>query len=178
MSTNETLREFFGRRERELSNRAIAVQRELEMIALELAEIRKARAALPATEDEMSRFISEDVGLGEILADIKTSPHIPDPEDAMTASPYDNMTIKQLVVQALRDNRGFRREGASTEQLREFIGHAYGRHIDRSSLTPQLSRLREDKLLVLIDGRWHRPLYRPSVRESVEEAVAELKGKK
>ena len=53
-------------------------------------------------------------------------------------SPYANLTMKELVVKALREHF---HQGATTRQLLEFFRDAWGREIERTSLSPQLTRL-------------------------------------
>jgi hypothetical protein len=52
------------------------------------------------------------------------------------------MTIKQLVIHALKDRF---KDGATGKQLVDFFKTAWGREIARESLSPQLSRLRVEK---------------------------------
>jgi hypothetical protein len=59
-------------------------------------------------------------------------------------SPYEHLTMKQLIMKALTEH--FSR-GTTAKQLREFFRDAWARKIDRASLSPQLSRLRSDKII-------------------------------
>jgi hypothetical protein len=52
--------------------------------------------------------------------------------------PYQSLSIGELVIRALRDHFP---DGATMAQLIEFFRDKWGREIDRSSLSPQLSRL-------------------------------------
>jgi hypothetical protein len=58
------------------------------------------------------------------------------------AAPPSEQTIKDLILKALWF--GFREQGATSLQLREFISDVYRRGVDRTSLSPQLSRLKSD----------------------------------
>jgi len=72
-----------------------------------------------------------------------------------TLSPYALASIKELVVLALKSKRKFRWNGASASDIRDFIKDAFGRDIERASLSPQLSRLRHEGILKLSnDGTW------------------------
>src|SRR5262249_46839179 len=64
-------------------------------------------------------------------------------------------TIKSIVLRALWD--GFRETGATQAQLRQFIHDAYGRELDRTSLSPQISRLNALELIKQKGGEdnWH-----------------------
>lgn len=68
--------------------------------------------------------------------------------------PYEHWTLKQIAVQALRDHFP---EGATANQLLDVLKAAYGREIERSSLSPQLSRLKEDGIIELDGKLWRLP---------------------
>jgi hypothetical protein len=59
--------------------------------------------------------------------------------------------MKQLAVRALQDHFPY---GATANQLLALFKSAYGREIPRESLSPQLSRLKEDKIIVLEGKLW------------------------
>ncbi len=64
-------------------------------------------------------------------------------------------SIRSLIIQAMLAKPQFLANGATAPELREFIRDAYGREIERTSLSPQLSRLKDDGLLALTtDGVW------------------------
>ena len=71
----------------------------------------------------------------------------------MPPSPYENFTMKQLVVKALAEHF---QNGATAKQLREFFRDAWGREIERANLSPQLSRLKWEKVIDLEEetGIW------------------------
>ena len=54
---------------------------------------------------------------------------------------FERLTIKELVVKALMEH--FPR-GATAAELGEFFRNAYGRVVDRTSLSPKLSSLRRE----------------------------------
>lgn len=59
-----------------------------------------------------------------------------------TKSPYERLTIKELVKKALIEQF---KDGATAHQLLELFANAWGRHdVMRTSLSPQLSRLRNE----------------------------------
>jgi hypothetical protein len=62
----------------------------------------------------------------------------------VSPSPYEHLTMKQLITKALMEHF---LSGATAKQLREFFRDAWARNIDRASLSPQLSRLRSDKII-------------------------------
>ncbi len=57
-------------------------------------------------------------------------------------SPYDHLTMKQLVVKALEEHF---HDGATTRQLLDFFRDAWGREVERTNLSPQISRLYHDE---------------------------------
>jgi hypothetical protein len=153
---NETLRDFLDRRERELMHQVAAIEGELRPRKKELDEVRRAKAmlgmqygnplsdlaAVPLTlrSGDSVNALAQSSGNATLLwgslAQLGTS------SNALAS--YAGMTIKQLVLRALFDHF---HEGATAPQLREFIRDAYGREIEPSSLSPQLTRLREEGLI-------------------------------
>jgi hypothetical protein len=64
-----------------------------------------------------------------------------------------NLTIKQMVVKALGEHLV---SGATSVQLLEFFAKQWGRtEIMRTSLSPQLSRLKESGIIELQGKVWH-----------------------
>jgi hypothetical protein len=59
-------------------------------------------------------------------------------------SKYEQMTIKELVIQALVDHFP---EGARANDIRKFIKEGYGRDVEQASFRPQLHRLKTDEIL-------------------------------
>jgi hypothetical protein len=147
---NETLAEFLNRRERELTHRLAALQGEMTPIEAELAQIRRAKTAV-ATPTPRDNALAGTGYAGPLLnflavgARKKSAAEMAAETLAGGVGRYQRMTIKELIVRALLDNF---RDGASPAQLREFIRDAYGREIERSSLSPQLSRLKTAGVVV------------------------------
>jgi hypothetical protein len=126
--TEETLRAFINRREKELVSQIAALRGQLEPREKELAELRSFRALQTiaggalVTRSDLGA-LGRDYGLTHLL---------PPPK------PYEEMTIGELAIQALSD--GFP-GGAATTRIREFIKDAYGREIAADSLRTQLHRM-------------------------------------
>lgn len=125
------MREMLDRRESELAARASELRAELLPVEREIEEIRAARAAIirvreiPAKGSEAGRAASE----------YWVQHHEPD-------APYRTMTMKRLVRIALADH--FKTGATANEMLALFHG-SFGRtDIIRSSLSPQLSRLKSE----------------------------------
>lgn len=119
----ETLSSFLQRRERELTSQIAALKGQLAPREVELAQIQERAGYREPSES------------GSLAANITP----------MLEVPYAEMTIKQLVVQALRDR--YSQNGATAGEIRDFIEKGYGRVIAVNSLRPQLHRLRANKQL-------------------------------
>jgi hypothetical protein len=84
----------------------------------------------------------------ELTTDMMMSSDTPLP---LRMSTYQHLTMKQLVVKALKEHFP---DGATAKQLREFIRDAWNRDIERANLSPQLSRLHGEDILEWRDGIW------------------------
>jgi hypothetical protein len=80
-----------------------------------------------------------------------------------STNPYPGVSIKRLILLAFSDKREFRYYGAKASQIREFIRDAYGRDIDRATLSPQITRLQRDGLIKADGGGVWRLAERPGV---------------
>jgi hypothetical protein len=80
-------------------------------------------------------------------------------------NPYPGANIKQLILAAFSDKPEFRAHGAKANQIREFIRDAYGRDIDRATLSPQLSRLFSDRIIGRRDDHYWFLLNNPDTEE-------------
>lgn len=148
MGRSDTVYEFLERRERELTHELAGLRGEVDVREKELAHVRSARrqidllGANDAADFGKPKQISiEGVSAKGIAGEIKASVgHEIKKADAQ----YDHLTIKELILKAMDDHF---HNGATAIELREFIKNAYGRDIDRASLTPQMSRLRDEGIL-------------------------------
>ncbi|PCJ68820.1 MAG: hypothetical protein COA62_13390 [Rhodobiaceae bacterium] len=61
------------------------------------------------------------------------------------------MTLKDLIKKALKEQFP---EGATANELVDFFENAWDREVQRTSLSPQLSRLKDEGVVVLEDNRW------------------------
>jgi hypothetical protein len=138
----ETLHEFLARREQELVADIGKLREALAPLEGELADVRRARGAvfhgLPSDED------------GPLRKAISASDEFePVPE---AAGAFRRLTMKQLTEKALRENFP---NGATAIKLVEFFHEAWGRKdIVRSSLSPQLSRLKAEHKVDLHGKVW------------------------
>ena len=162
--TSEALREFLVRRGRELSQQISALRGQITPKEQELAEIQKAMEALGLYAQSLG--LSTDVGALTALPADKVPAHDFVLAQIGSQAALAPMTIKQMILNALRDHF---RAGAAPAELREYIRTAYGREVDRNSISPQLARLRDEGLVeqaqalgMLNEGKWQ---LRPSERQ-------------
>jgi hypothetical protein len=140
----ETLYEYLERRERELAARVATIRSDLEVLETELAHVRSARRQIgniPSfgrTPLSLSDLSSPGLSLDDLARDAES-------QVLVSTEPSNPPTIKDMILKALWI--GFRDVGATPAQLRQFIRDAYGRDIDRTSMSPQISRLRTEGLL-------------------------------
>jgi hypothetical protein len=132
--SEEVFASLLKRWAREVGNRVAALRAELAAKELELTQIRSAMAWMGGTGGEINVAKSLDGGDGS------PSNHSETASSALFSS-FDTMTLKQLIMSALRVQFP---SGATPAQIRDFIHDAYGRKIPLPSLRPQLSRLRAD----------------------------------
>jgi hypothetical protein len=139
MPEEENVFQLLNRREQELTHQISALRGQIEAKENELAYVKKAKAATA---------ISVSVGNREIPPLTQSIlPHATAIPDLVRR--FDNLTIKQLVVQALLDHY---MGGATSADLREFIHNAYARSVEASSLRPQLHRLKAQGILDYFPG--------------------------
>jgi hypothetical protein len=187
---DENLYAFLARRERELIHQIAGLKGQLSQISGQLAqrehelkEILRMRAAgtiagggsvpnlLPSKNT--NAVISGETPQGRFVGRHYTIDAAP----ADPAQRYVEMTIKELVIQALLDHFP---DGGTPVDIRDFIQDAYGRDIIPSSLRPQMHRLKADGVLGqdpstdtwnFRDGK--RPLYamydHPTSRKAMKE---------
>lgn len=145
MTDDESLYAFVTRREQELTHQLSALQSQLQLVRShiaqkedELAEVRRIRSARLA------------IAQGKASPDEPTL-HVVINRQFKNLGPerYAQMTIKELVVQALIDHFP---EGATLAGIRDFIRDAYARTIQSSSLRPQMHRLKASNVLVQDDS--------------------------
>ncbi|GLQ53766.1 hypothetical protein [Devosia nitrariae] len=128
------LHEYLDQREGELLELIGELHRQLSPLEAELADVRKAKAAI-APDKPSAPSPSHTVELNEPA--------------------YARMTMKEMTVKALSEH--FPR-GATANKLIEFFHNAWGRtDIVRSSLSPQLSRLKQDNVIGLKGKLWYIP---------------------
>jgi hypothetical protein len=126
----------------EIDAKIVALQRELQPL---LREREKASDALRAITPKIP--IKSIPASGE-RASRHALAHFNRPADGAFA----DLTIKELVVKVLREHY---KDGAPSRVLLNAFSRYYGRgDILRTSLSPQLSRLKEDGIIELTDTGW------------------------
>jgi hypothetical protein len=141
----ETLRAFLDRRERELEHQIAGLRGALKEREAELADVVKARGAIPGTLGDAGRRQNPLLGsLGGVLSPI-TGPtgHVTnalqDPFTLRTTDLGTLPTIQQMVQRALR--HAFP-EGATSNSLREYMRDFYRMSVQPDSLRSQLARMK------------------------------------
>jgi hypothetical protein len=141
--TDETLYAFLARRDRELTHQIAALKGQIAQLTGQLAQRERELDKVRKTSSDFVEIESADpverhrgyVRLGELGGSAGTP---------ALSERYAEMTIKELVIQALLDHYT---NGATTIEIRDFIQDAYGRDIMPSSLRPQMHRLKADGIL-------------------------------
>jgi hypothetical protein len=150
------VRQMLDEHEREILERLAALRGQITPLEQELHEVRMAKSALqregsglrePQLALANPAFLKvADIGSRSFASAVLTT--------NVERSPYAHLTIKQLVLKALRDHFP---HGATANQMLDLFANVWGRgEIARTSLSPQLSRLKEGDHLIFRQGRtWH-----------------------
>ena len=147
---DETLHSFLERRERELTHQLAALRGEIESKQRELAEIQRVRGTLASP-------LPPEAGTWQMAADlakeaVKRLIQQTDVAPVGGVPPSNEKpTIKSMIVTALTSHF---HDGATPAELRTFIKDVFSREIDRTSMSPQLARLREDGAVEQRDMKW------------------------
>lgn len=145
----QNVRDMLAEHEADLLNRLKALRDQIIPLERELAEVRRARSAVSMIDygPEQGQI---PFPIGHAPVNLGSVPDYSPPR-----SPYARLTIKQLVCKALAEQ--FER-GATANELLDFFADAYARDdIQRTSLSPQLSRLKQEGTIILIGQKWSLP---------------------
>ena len=137
---SQTLR-LLRQRRSELERRHVELQAMLEPVKRELAQVDIAIRALTPDAAVAIPPLGAD-GSAAAVAHFRRREN-PD---------VQKMTFKQLVVKALSEHF---ENGATANELLDFFKSNWCREIMRTSLSPQLSRLKNDNLIELHGKVWH-----------------------
>ncbi len=165
------IRKLLDSHEAAIANRIRALREELVPLERELFEIGLAKAALersPKSADQPELFGTRiSASSGDYSNSDKVRNILVHSSWSAPQSPYEKFTIKELVTKALEEHF---KEGATAAQLLDFFASAWGRtDIARTSLSPQLSRLRQEGILTREGPTWR--LRRPHLPDN--EATAD-----
>jgi hypothetical protein len=148
-----TVRDILAEYEADLEKRLKGLRAQIIPLERELAEVKRARGAVSLVDygfeqPQLSFAANSEAGTNASAERIGSNV-------APAKSPYARLTIKKLVMKALEEQ--FER-GATAHELLEFFANGYGRpDVVRTSLSPQLSRLKRDRKIILIDQKWSLP---------------------
>lgn len=148
-----TVRQLLDDLEADILMRMDPVRKELNILERELADVRKAKNAVNSEDGPPRLVVRMLTG-----ADLRQTPPRAfgggEPQPLAAApSPYAKLTMKQLVRKALDEHFT---NGATANELLDFFRNAWGRNdIIRTSLSPQLSRLKREGVVTLRGMKWH-----------------------
>jgi hypothetical protein len=149
----KSVRQLLDDAEADILMRMDPVRKELNILERELADVRKAKNAI--NSEGSPSTVVRIVGVGDMRRTtlVQNFGGGEARELAPPPSPYAKLTMKQLVRKALDEHFT---NGATANELLDFFRNAWGRHdIVRTSLSPQLSRLKQDGVVTLKGMRWH-----------------------
>lgn len=136
------LREYLEQREKEVLEQMLKLHRELRMLGLELAEIRTARGAIEAGSQDLqsltNALILNSKWKPSTDAELDLIDPLPSIGSLGAVAAFAQLTIKELVVKALEQKF---KVGATVRDLADFFRDEWNRHVERASLSPQLTRL-------------------------------------
>lgn len=146
-----SVRQLLDDAESDILMRMDPVRKELNILERELADVRKAKNAI--NSDGLASTVVRVIGIGDMRS---VSPKFYGGGEARDLtpppSPYAKLTMKQLVRKALDEHFT---NGATANELLDFFRNAWGRNdVVRTSLSPQLSRLKRDGAIKLDGMTW------------------------
>jgi hypothetical protein len=134
------------------------LQAQLDPVQRELATVRRALKAArgPQPSSDQLQLLPSS---GSEATEASRNHFMAYPDDVLTKQ-YRHLTMKQLVRRALQEHFT---EGATAKQMLELFRHEWGRDdVVRTSLSPQLTRLKREGVIALHGLVWH--LLRPDRR--------------
>jgi DNA-binding transcriptional ArsR family regulator len=150
------LADYLEIRERELESQVSNVRGQLAPLEAELAQVRKIRSLIAdaraaGLDDLASDALLPDPPAQSPLEQVAQAIQ-PAVSQLLAAAQAETLTIKEMILRALRDHF---ENGASPTELRDYMRAAFGKEVDRNSISPQLARLREEGMVdMLNDGKW------------------------
>lgn len=148
------IRTYLSEREERLKADLTALRERIAPLERELFEVRLAQKAVGHTSSEPFQApLFQTNAETHIDADAaKVWKQYLEIKAQRAANPYYRLTIKELVLKALGEQFP---SGATAQQILEFFGTAWGRDdIERTSLSPQLSRLKSEERIGREGNLW------------------------
>jgi hypothetical protein len=149
----KSLRQLLDEYERDILMRMDPVRKELAILERDLADVRKAKNAIES--ESGGRLVMRLLSTSEIMRPPRAGSYgggEDGPPRNAPPSPYAKLTMKQLVRKALGEHFP---NGATAAELLDFFANAWGRNdIVRTSLSPQLSRLKQEGIIILRGKTW------------------------
>lgn len=150
------LRSYLDDREKALQSEIAKLREQIAPLERELFEVRIAKRAVGRHSREPLQqplfSASEEVAVDAEAQELWKQYRAIQAERVL--SPYARLTIKELVLKALNEQFP---SGATAHQLLELFANAWGRdEIVRTSLSPQLSRLRAEHKIDRNGSLWFR----------------------
>lgn len=140
------VREYLAERERQLEAEVSRLKATLGPIEAELADVKKARDALGLPPSSQAAIVTE--------AFVKVA--------LAAAGLPQRPSMKEMTVAALRRHFSL---GATAKELIRYFASAWGQTVERSSLSPQLSRLKAEGVVQLVGKHW---ILSPDQRREIE----------
>lgn len=161
-----TVREMLDEHEREITAKLKALRDQITPLEQELLDVRMAKAALQrdaaaAREPQLALAKPDMLRVHDAVSAtvVRTT-------DA-TRSPYFRFTIKELVLKALAEHFP---QGATAIQMLDLFANVWGRgDIVRTSLSPQLSRLKDENRILREGHVWHLRRPRPDEKTAADQ---------
>jgi hypothetical protein len=156
--------------EREILAKLKSLHDQITPLELELNDVRMAKGALQPDAANVRQPQLALAGSATLKVDdavsATTVEHVVLTTD-FTRSPYARLTIKELVLKALAEH--FPR-GATANQMLQVFANVWGRgDIIRTSLSPQLSRLKDENRIIREGHVWHLRHPRPSEKTAADQ---------
>jgi hypothetical protein len=159
-----SVREMLDEHEKIIVAKLKALREQITPLEQELLDVRMAKGALQrdaaaAREPQLALAKPGMLVVADAISKSTAAPVIPTTD--ATRSPYFRFTYKELVLKALMEHFP---NGATANQMLDLFANVWGRgDIMRTSLSPQLSRLKDENRIFREGHVWH--LRRPRQTE-------------
>lgn len=149
-----SVREMLEEHEKTIVAKLKALRDQITPLEQELLDVRMAKGALQreaSREPQLALAKPAMVQAYDAISKSHTAPVIPTTD--ATRSPYSRFTFKELVLKALAEHFP---QGATANQMLDLFANVWGRgDIARTSLSPQLSRLKDENRIFREGHTWH-----------------------